>query len=52
MRHGAEQAQRPLALMSNKQETEMLRRILFAAGVSYLFRKLSGRRSGRRISRY
>jgi hypothetical protein len=25
----------------------MLRRILFAAGVSYLFRKLSGRRSGR-----
>jgi hypothetical protein len=29
----------------------MLRRILFAAGVSYLFRKLSGRRSGR-VGRY
>ena len=29
----------------------MLRRILFAAGVGYLFRRLSGRRSAR-IGRY
>jgi hypothetical protein len=30
----------------------MLRRILFAAGVSYLFRRLSGRRSTRGMGRY
>jgi hypothetical protein len=30
----------------------MLRRILFAAGISYLFRRLSGRRSTRGIGRY
>lgn len=30
----------------------MLRKILFAAGIGYLYRKFSGRRSSRSIGRY
>jgi hypothetical protein len=39
-------------LCMDQEETIMLRRILFAAGVSYLFRRFSGRRTTRGLGRY